>query len=89
MAAEEGHSEVVALLLESGASLEAADHSGSRPSRGTGPEAAGRERLGVRSDDKSILVSKSKSCCEMKLGQVEVWGSWSDELFHAICAELI
>jgi ankyrin repeat protein len=28
-AAEEGHSEVVALLLKSGASLEATDHSGS------------------------------------------------------------
>ena len=29
MAAEEGHSEVVALLLKSGASLEATDHRGS------------------------------------------------------------
>ena len=32
MAAEEGHSEVVALLLKFGASLEATDDSGSGPS---------------------------------------------------------
>ena len=36
MAAEEGHSEVVALLLKSGASLEATDDSGSGPSSGVG-----------------------------------------------------
>ena len=50
MAAEEGHSEVVALLLKSGASLEATDHSGSCLSWGL--EAAARWRVGKMSDDK-------------------------------------
>ena len=47
MAAEEGHSEVVALLLKFGASLEATDDSGSGPGNGVGScsQVKGREKI--------------------------------------------